>query len=386
MITKHDHNAYDDVMASLASLAKRKGIHYGLNGFKKVLSQLQNPHQFACPIIHIAGTNGKGSTAAYLKAGLQHLGHRVGVYTSPHLHDYTERFYISNRFISKEEFVHYFKKTLPYEDKLTEFERLTLMAFLWFQDQSPDFLILETGVGGRLDATNVVESTLSVITSIGLDHQELLGPTLHDIALEKAGIMKKHAVLSADLSEEIRSLFHQMASVNQVKVTNSEAYQGSLAPFLLNAPYQRGNIGLAMETLRALGQEVPIQALYSASNPGRFERYLVKGHLVILDCAHNPEGIRVLSESLRLCFPDQLFQVVVGMLKRKYQEGILAPLKAISQALLLCDFSPPESLVLNEYGVYEGVYTDIQFPTVFTGSIYFIDQVRFAIEKKGDQK
>lgn len=384
MITKHEHNAYDEVMASLSSLVKKKGIHYGLSAFQKVLSQLQNPHQFSCPIIHIAGTNGKGSTAAYLKAGLEYLGHTVGVYTSPHLHEYTERFYVSNRFISKEEFVHYFKKTLPYEDVLTEFERLTLMAFLFFQDHPPDFLILETGVGGRLDATNVVDSTLSLITSIGLDHQDLLGPTLNDIALEKAGIIKRHAVLSADLSEEMSTFFQQSAKVNQV--TKAEAYQGSLAPFSLNAPYQRGNIGLAMEALRALGQEVPIQALYSASNPGRFERYQVNGHLVMLDCAHNPEGLFFLSQSLRLCFPDQTFQVVVGMLKRKYQEGMLTPLKEGSKALLLCDFSPPESLVLKEYGAYEGVYTDIQFPTVFTGSIYFIDQVRLAFQKIKYQK
>lgn len=386
MITKHDHNSYDDVMASLSSLAKRKGIHYGLNGFKKVLSRLQNPHQFACPIIHIAGTNGKGSTAAYLKSGLEYFGHRVGVYTSPHLHDYTERFYVSNRLISKEEFVHYFKKTLPYEDELTEFERLTLMAFLWFQEQTPDFLILETGLGGRLDATNVVDSTLSVITSIGLDHQELLGPKLQDIALEKAGIMNRHVVLSSDLSADMRTFLHQIAQSNQVKVTQAEAYQGSLAPFLLNAPYQRGNIGLAMESLRVLGQEVPVQALYKAKNPGRFDCYKVNGHLVILDCAHNPEGIRVLAESIRLCFPDQVFQVVVGMLKRKYQEGILAPLKAISEVLWLCDFLPPDSLILEEYERYQGSYVDIQGPTIFTGSIYFIDQVHLAIEKKGDQK
>ena len=183
---------YKETISYLSKTAFKQGIRYDLGPFLKVLERLHHPQKNLPKAILIAGTNGKGSTLTYLAAGFQFLGIRVGTYTSPHFNDYTERISIQNEPISQPDFVTYFEKVQKADPDhtLTEFEILTAMAFLYFNDQKPDILLIETGLGGRLDATNVISPILTIITKIGLDHQAILGKTLPDIAKEKAGIIK----------------------------------------------------------------------------------------------------------------------------------------------------------------------------------------------------
>ena len=172
---------------------QKYGIKFGLNCTEKLLARAGNPHS-KLRFIHIAGTNGKGSTAAILSRILRNHGIKVGLYTSPHLVRFTERFRINDGEVSAERILQVFEKvrrTLNSDTPPTFFEMVTAMAFIYFAEEQTDFVIAETGMGGRLDATNVITPEVSVITNIGFDHQEFLGSTLSSIAREKAGIIKE---------------------------------------------------------------------------------------------------------------------------------------------------------------------------------------------------
>jgi len=385
---------YKDIVNKLFAFTKKRGIRYGLDSFLAALLRHQNPHHFSCPVFHVAGTNGKGSTVSYLKHGLESLGYKVAAYTSPHLHTYLERFYTTPNFISEPEFSALFSQVEADHSDLTEFELLTLMAFLWFQQHNPDVVILETGLGGRLDATNVVPSSIALITSIGFDHQDILGDSLEKIASEKAGIIKPytHVILGSDCSLEAQTPIINKALGSNASVCMSLPYKGSLQPFQLNATYQRANIGLSLAALSyLLKREIPPSYLYSAVHPGRFEIY--PGPL-ILDCAHNPDGIKALSDSLKQSFPGIKFNIFLGILKRKYHVDMIHLLRDIAKDIILYDFSPPDSISVKSIQSVEKVLesktplpyllSNLSYPTVFTGSIYFIDQVRSCLQ--GDIK
>jgi dihydrofolate synthase/folylpolyglutamate synthase len=185
------------------------GVHLGLERIHQLLQKLDNPHK-QVPIIHIAGTNGKGSVCAYLSSVLTAAGYRVGRYTSPHLIDWTERICINQQPISTTALQQCLEKVVSAAEGNTEtptqFEIITAAAWLYFAEQKADISVIETGLGGRLDATNVCETPLvSVITSISLDHWQILGPTVADIAGEKAGIIKsKCPVVVGKLPESAR--------------------------------------------------------------------------------------------------------------------------------------------------------------------------------------
>ena len=190
-----------DYCQSIAYLfgLQRFGIKLGLANIEKLLSLLGNPHKkLRC--VHIAGTNGKGSTAAFLHSILLHSGYRAGLYTSPHLVNFTERIKINNTEISRKrvaQIVTLIREMCRREDleTITFFEFITALAFQYFAEEKTDLVIMETGMGGRLDATNVVHPLVTIITSISLEHQVYLGNTLQQIAAEKAGIIKKNAPL-----------------------------------------------------------------------------------------------------------------------------------------------------------------------------------------------
>ena len=183
---------YQQSLDYLYALQKH-GIKFGLNCTKNLLARTGNPHH-KLRFIHIAGTNGKGSTAAILSRILCRHGIRVGMYTSPHLVRFTERFRINDEEVPAERILRVFEKihsTLDESQPPTFFEMITAMAFLYFAEEQADIVIAETGLGGRLDATNVITPEVCVITNIGFDHQEFLGSTLSSIAREKAGIIKQ---------------------------------------------------------------------------------------------------------------------------------------------------------------------------------------------------
>ena len=179
---------YEEVIKNLTSKGKFY-IDLGLDRIKAALKELGNP-QDDLKFIHVAGTNGKGSTCAMLESILREAGYKTGLYTSPHIYEYTERIKVNGVEISKEDFARLYPKT---EIHLTEFEILTIIAFRYFKEQNVEIVILETGMGGRLDATNVIKENLcSIITQIDLDHTDRLGKTKDEIAFEKAGIIKSN--------------------------------------------------------------------------------------------------------------------------------------------------------------------------------------------------
>ena len=186
-------NLYNKAINTLTSQGKFY-INLGLERIEQILNLLNNP-QDNLKCIHVAGTNGKGSVCAIIATVLQNNGTKVGLYTSPHIFEYTERIKINNVEISKEDFAKYVSRVCEIADNLTEFEILTAAAFKYFYDKKVDYVVLETGLGGRYDATNVCEDTLSIITSISLDHTDRLGNTYEQIAYEKAGIIKENSTV-----------------------------------------------------------------------------------------------------------------------------------------------------------------------------------------------
>lgn len=286
-------------------------------------------------LIHVAGTNGKGSVCSYINAVLSGAGQRTGLFTSPHLVDVRERFRLDGEMISKEEFARCFNQVMDSVKAFCEknqeeyhptfFEMLFFISMLWFQEKRADYIILETGMGGRLDATNVIEKPLvTVITRIGLDHTEYLGNTKAEIAAEKAGIIKKGVpVVFWEQEEEVnevivkkaREMSAEVIPVSEKQVVlfkfknktvdfsmSSEYYEYIRASLPTAAVYQKENAALAIRALEVLGRTVPLTrqqvetGLSRAKWEGRMEEVLPG---VYIDGAHNEDGIQAFLDSVR---------------------------------------------------------------------------------------
>jgi len=280
---------YQSVLEKTFSLSKKKGMNCSLSNIKR-LCEIHNHPELAFPTIHVAGTNGKGSVCTKIASALQQAGWKVGLYTSPHIATFRERIRINGEFISETEIATLFGQI---KAKATFFEIATLIAFLYFRAQEVDVAIIETGLGGTWDATNVVMPLLSVITSIGFDHTELLGDSLEKIAFEKAGIIKKGVpvVLGPDLpSAVLRSVARERGS---------PAYQSCYR----DRDYDRENqetARIALELLRSRFQltDEAIRIGLQAKPPCRFEQHQIEGKTVIFDVAHNTHGFARLLEKL----------------------------------------------------------------------------------------
>lgn len=296
---------------------KAGGVKYGIDRMRVLAAALRNPEQ-AVPVIHLAGTNGKGSTAAMLDAILHAAGKRTGLYTSPHLVRLGERVQVERQMLSEAEIQAY---TLEIgavarrvaaespEDHASFFEFMTAMAFLQFARRGCDVAVVEVGLGGRLDATNIVEPLVSVITSIGLDHCEILGDTVAAIAREKAGIIKPGRPvvmgrLPAEAEEVVRARAAELGcALTAVRDVFGEEVEG-YPQTSLEGDYQRWNAATAMLVARALPMawgvtEAHIAAgLRAADWPGRWQHVKLGGRDVVLDASHNPEGAAVLDANL----------------------------------------------------------------------------------------
>ena len=287
-------------------------------------------------LIHVAGTNGKGSVCSYINAVLEEAGYCPGLFVSPHLVDVRERFRLKGQMISKEDFTEIFMKVLENVENFckksgggvyhpTFFEMLFFMGMLWFQEKGADYIILETGMGGRLDATNVIDHPLvTVITHLGLDHTEYLGDTREKIAGEKAGIIKKGVpVVFWEQEEEVnrvivekaREMSSEVIPVSEKQVVlfkfknktvdfsmSSEYYEYIRASLPTAAVYQKENAALAIRALEVLGRTVPLTrqqvetGLSGAKWEGRMEEVLPG---VYIDGAHNEDGIQAFLDSVR---------------------------------------------------------------------------------------
>ena len=266
------------------------------------------------PLIHVAGTNGKGSVCAMLEALYRGNGYKTGFFSSPHLVHLGERAQVNRQILSAEAITCYVEQLKPVAAELgkedpdlhpTFFEFIAAMAFLHFAEESVDIACIETGLGGRLDATNVVDPVLSIITTISLDHTEMLGDTLAAIAGEKAGIIKPgKPVLMGKLPFEAEAVVRRVADERGCKLyslVDRFPDESSLPQTNLSGDFQRWNAALAVYATEILADRFPIQstdALTQVDWAGRWQTLEVSGRKLILDATHNPEGVEALEKSL----------------------------------------------------------------------------------------
>ena len=324
----------------------------GLTRTRTLLAALGDPHK-KLQFVHVAGTNGKGSTAAMLAACLQAAGYRVGLYTSPFINRFNERIQINGQQIPDEALVELVEQVKPaadaMEDVPTEFEIITALGMLYFAQQQCDIVVLEVGLGGTLDSTNVIEKpACAVITALGMDHVKELGPTLADIAAAKAGIIKPGCpVVSYGGAPEADAVLRRVAAQQHAPFTEVDFAKLQITGGDLDAvtfsfdgldgvrlpligSYQPRNAALAITALRVLRQQgwnIPESAirtgLEQVSWPGRFE-LLRHSPAFVLDGSHNAHGMRATVQSLKDRFPGQKFVFLVSIMADKDVDEMLA--------------------------------------------------------------
>jgi len=335
--------------------AYKKDLHNTI----ELCKALDNPHQ-KFKSIHVAGTNGKGSTSHMLAAILQSAGYKTGLYTSPHIKDFGERIRINGQMINEEFVIDFVKKTMAMTDEIQPsfFELTVAMAFDYFATESVDIAVIETGLGGRLDSTNIISPVLSVITNIGFDHMNMLGNTLPEIAFEKAGIIKKNTpvVIGESLAETLPVFTNKATDVNaEISLTQeryipkeTESTDSSLVCKILNRTtnetltvktdlrglYQSKNICTvlnAVDQLNKIDFNIPGTAVRNGLEhvkklTGLSGRWDIKQNnpAVILDVAHNEDGIKQVLEQLKINYPSANFHFVLGFVNDKDLNKVLS--------------------------------------------------------------
>ncbi|MFQ6934934.1 MAG: bifunctional folylpolyglutamate synthase/dihydrofolate synthase, partial [Streptococcus salivarius] len=327
----------------------RIGLNFrsGLGRMQQAVKLLGEPHE-AVPMIHVTGTNGKGSTIAFMRQLFQQHGLKVGTFTSPHIVSMHDRICINGQPISDQDLIRLGQsiqamesQLLETHDQLSYFEIITLLAFLYFHEQKVDLALIEVGIGGLLDTTNVITGEVAVITSVGLDHQETLGGSLEAIATQKAGIFKagKPAVIGPLAEEAERVCIEKAQGTGCSLARYGEDFQLVKGVFLdahhrfdslkigLNGSYQEENAAVALEAFLLFMEQRGLavyensvrEALQATSWPGRLENF---DRDVYLDGAHNPHAIHRLVEYART-FSDKRVKILFGALKRKDYQGML---------------------------------------------------------------
>ena len=363
-------------------------IDLGLDRIKQALNKLGNP-QDNLKCIHVAGTNGKGSVCAIIESILRETGYKTGLYTSPHIWEYNERIKICGQNISNNDFANYTEMVVKTGVRLTEFEILTVIMFLYFRDCKVEVAIIETGLGGRLDATNVIKETLcSIITQIDLDHTDRLGETKDKIAYEKAGIIKPNCPVITSMGyEAIRDKADECDSMFiMVSPFVPEKFADAL---VLKGKHQVDNLALAITTIQYLFPEITdkniIDGLKKVQHPCRFE--YIKDKNLIVDACHNPNGIQALRDNLDFYFPTQKRKFVFGALRRKDYKKMMEILFRDGDEIYLNEFDYPDACSYEELKQacpYEAKkYTAAAFSftpetlNIICGSFYMISKIEF---------
>jgi dihydrofolate synthase/folylpolyglutamate synthase len=347
------------------------------------LTDLLGSPQLSYPTIHLAGTNGKTSTSRMIDALMSELGYRTGRYTSPHLESFLERISIKGEAISPVEFIKNYNDIALYFElvdskqphKISYFEALTAIAFVAFAEHPVDLAVIEAGLGGEWDATNVVQSQVAVMTPIGLDHMEYLGDTLEKIAKTKSGIFKpeSNVVLAAQTSEVAKVLMSKVAQVSAIAFrqgiefsleNRAIAVGGQLIAingihglideiFLpLYGAHQANNAAIALAAAEAfagvkLDSDLVRSAFSKVKSPGRCE-VVHRDPTVIIDAAHNPHGAKALVSTINSEFDFESLIGVVAVLGDKDASGILAELSQVIDYLIVSESSSPRALAANE--------------------------------------
>lgn len=378
-----NYNEAIDYIENTAKFGKNKG----LERTNKILELLGNPHKdLKC--IHIAGTNGKGSTTAMLTQILMESGYKVGMYTSPFIEEFEERIQINNTNIPKEKLCEVVEKVKIAVDKTcelgydepTEFEIITAVMFVYFQEEKVDYAVIEVGLGGRIDATNVVNPLISIITSISYDHVKILGNTLEEIAYEKAGIIKeKTPVILYPVEEEAKLSIEKVAKEKQSPIIYVKKEDSMLKEKLYNVPYQEIIVNTskntyeiqlsllgthqllncsvvinAAEELQNIGVNIKkehiVEGLKKVKWAGRLEMLKAKP-MVVIDGAHNIDGIKSLKNSINTYFKYNKFILIMGILSDKQVDDMV---KVITpEAANIITVTPPSYRAENSSGLVE---------------------------------
>jgi dihydrofolate synthase/folylpolyglutamate synthase len=360
---------------ALAFILSRQhfGVKLGLENIRRLAADLGNPHE-AYPIVHVAGTNGKGSTASFIAAILAANGYKVGLFTSPHLSDFRERIRIDGRKITTPTiaaFVERYRRDME-NNQVTFFEATTAMAMWHFARQQVDIAVLETGLGGRLDATNIVTPIVTVITNIAFDHMHILGRTIYTIAGEKAGIIKPGVPLVTgvrDDGNEAAVRFHEVCRERRAPVRfhhpgdyeywfdgrrsgiriRKGPFAGISAPVSLAGRHQADNAFLAVRTaaeLKTRGFRIARSSIKAALSscywPGRFMP-VHRNPTVIIDAGHNPAGFTSLAATLRERFPGRTFDFLIGMVEKKRGEQCLALIAPLARSITVVPMAEERS-------------------------------------------
>jgi len=387
----------------------------GLERIAVLLEGLGNPHR-ACRWVHVAGTNGKGSTCAMIEAGLRAAGVHTGLYTSPHLIEPTERIQIAGRPVTPQQFANAFESVHETAGRMvasgeldmhpTFFETVTAMAFVLFADAKLDTVVLEVGLGGRLDATNVVTPTLCVITPIDYDHQIFLGDTLEQIAAEKAGILKPGVpAVFAEQWPEAEAVLREHARgpytlsrdwpITDLAIDSRGSrfcFQGIEVRCPLAGEHQVENARVAAVALAQLG--ISAAGIVTARWPGRLERVSERPEIII-DGAHNPAGTRALAGYIQRFYSGRRVWMVYGALRDKAVTEMTSLLFPLSDRIVLTAPAntralPPEAIdapgatithsIAEAIGkLSEATPGDVIF---ITGSLYLVGEARALLVKE----
>lgn len=391
---------YQQMVTKIESM-RRFGKATGLEVSTALLGKLEYPEK-NMDIIHIAGTNGKGSTAAFLASLLKESGKRVGLFTSPHLITFRERIQINGNYISEDDVVFWGEKVLEaargLEVDATMFDIALAMALLYFKSQEVEVVILETGLGGRYDSTRAlsVVPKVSVITNIGFDHTAVLGNTLEEIAENKADIIRKDTVaVIAKMDEKAQKVI--VSHCEKLSVPYVFAMDMELDPkweLGLLGDYQKENAQNALAAYESymkgkMDQEVIALGLKNATHPGRLQ-IIQKDPLVIVDGAHNPQGVSALSRSLKALYPKEKFTFVVGVLADKDYGHMMEEMLPLAKEFVTVTVESNRALqgeelarYLRERGAKAYAASSIEDAflreqigkTVVFGSLYFVGDV-----------
>jgi folylpolyglutamate synthase/dihydrofolate synthase len=429
---------YDESLKYIKDCTKH-GIKLGLERMNEILKRLDNPQQ-QFRSIHIAGTNGKGSTAAMYDMVLHEAGYQTGRYTSPHLVSYRERFTVNQEPIGKIELAEIITSIQPVlqsveKDGLgapTEFEVGTVIAFEFFARKKVDVAVIEVGMGGRFDATNVIHPVLTVITHIALDHQEFLGNTLEKIAFEKAGIIKPDVPLIIGLQDNpIEKLLSDIAvergasskkassiGCRDIQLTENGTHFNIEDRYLGKLPVKLGLIGehqaancfnvlAGMELLEDAGITVDKDSLLKGLEktvwPGRMEKMILGSPLKLyFDGAHNPDGAHSLVKSIKALFPEAKVDLLFGILNNRPCDEVAQILAEITRRVIVTMVPDPKSTPVNDLAASFGklgipaiiepspdkalnllISTDNQV-AVATGSLYLIGYLRGLLYRMGE--
>ncbi len=393
--------SYQELVEKLFQINRFHSQKMGLKNCMDLDKIFDHPHT-SFEVIHVAGTNGKGSVATKIAKTLELAGYKVGLFTSPHLFSFCERVQINSKAMEKEEVVKWLKLLFhcihTHGIPATFFEITTYLAYLYFRQEKVDYAVLETGLGGRLDATNLVTPLLSIITSISLDHTEVLGHTIEEIAIEKAGIIKEGRPVVIGPTVPFHVVNQYARSLNSVCIQVKRKEETA----------EEENQAIALQALNTLGSIIKIPDIamelgVKKMPPCRFEVISLEPH-ILLDVAHNPAGLTALFQTIKLLFPFKKFRVLFALSKNKDVKACLkvladqkVPLYPVESDNGYCFSSEKICLLLEQLNVapeqlirYSSIKETLVQATldlqeeqellVICGTFYIMDEIKKALQ------